>query len=137
MHQSPGIAKEFNLGSDGVDLILLLNPYTGKGVTHSIDPSTQILYPGQQIMIPNPGMQLPTPTLISPDLPAGAKVNYYVRVGDTLPMIAAKFNSTVDAIAMENNLTDIGAIYVGQKLIIPVNLVTATATRPPTVTSIP
>jgi hypothetical protein len=45
-----------------------------------------------------------------------------------------KIQSTEEAIIKENELTDPNAINVGQLLIIPVNLVTPTATRPPTST---
>ena len=127
------IAEKFNLGDDGIALILLLNPYdeaTGIGIS----PSTQIVYPGQELIIPNPGMELPTATTIPPDLPSGTKLEYTIQAGDTLAGIAELFNSTVDAIIEENKLDDPNAIFVGQQLIIPANLVTPTATRPPTST---
>jgi LysM repeat protein len=40
----------------------------------------------------------------------------------------------MDDIIKENNLTDPNAIFVGQQLTIPANMVTATATFPPTST---
>jgi LysM repeat protein len=40
----------------------------------------------------------------------------------------------MDAIIEANNLEDPNAIFVGQELTIPANIVTATATRPPTST---
>lgn len=127
------IAEKQNLGDDGVALILLLNPYneeTGDG----IDPTTQIVYPGQEILLPFPGMPLPTPTPIPPDLPRGTKLTYTIQAGDTLARIALLFNSTVDDIIAENKLEDPNAIFVGQQLIVPANMVTATATFPPTST---
>lgn len=127
------IAERFNLGDNGIALILLLNPYdeaTGVG----IDPATQIVYPGQIILIPNPGMQLPTSTPIPSDLVSGTIIEYTIQAGDTLAGIASLFNSTVDAIIEENELDDPNAIFVGQQLLVPVNLVTPTATRPPTST---
>lgn len=132
------IADRFGLGEDGIRLILLLNPYsenTGTG----IDPTTQIVYPGQQITIPNPGMQLPTSTPIPAGLPRGTRIEYTVESGDTLALIASLFNSTEEAIMdiEENNLEDPNSIFVGQLLIIPVNMVTPTATRPPTSTPSP
>jgi LysM repeat protein len=63
-------------------------------------------------------------------------LTYTVQAGDTLGGIAAKFNSTEPAIIAENKLTDPNALFVGQQLIIPVNLVTPTATRPPTSTPV-
>jgi LysM repeat protein len=44
--------------------------------------------------------------------------------------LQAEFNSTMDAIIEENDLEDPNAIFVGQQLVIPANIVTATATRP-------
>lgn len=127
------IAQKFNLGDDGIPLILMLNSYDANAGT-GIDPLTQIVYPGQQIFIPNPDLQLPTATPIPPNLPRGTIVNYVVQSGDSLAGIAALFNSTVDDIVKENDLADANAIFVGQQLKVPVNLVTPTATRPPTST---
>jgi LysM repeat protein len=127
------IAEKFALGDNGILLILLLNPYDATS-GNGIDPTTQIVFVGQQITIPNPGMPLPTATPIPADLPRGTKVDYVVQPGDTLAGIASKFNSTIEAIEKENQLTDANAIYVGQLLVIPVNMVTPTATRPPTST---
>jgi LysM repeat protein len=134
------IAKNYNLGDDGIALILLLNPYGGisdSGFPIGINPQTQNILPGQVILLPNPGMPLPTATTVPLDLPKGQKVEYIVQSGDSLARIAALFNSTEEAIILENNITDPNAIQVGQLLIIPVNMVTPTATRPPTSTSIP
>jgi LysM repeat protein len=129
------IVEKFNLGDDGVALILLLNPYDAEAGI-GIDPATQIVIPGQVILLPNPGMQLPTATPVPADLPRGTKINYTVQAGDSLGGIAAKFNSTIDAIIAENNIENPNALFVGQQLIIPVNMVTPTATRPPTSTPI-
>lgn len=129
------IVERYNLGEDGIELILLLNPYdpaTGIG----INPANQVIIPGQIILLPNPGMQLPTATPIPPDLPRGTRITYIVKAGDTLAGIAAKFNSTVEEIIKVNNLTDPNAIFVGQQLIVPANLVTPVPTRLPTSTPI-
>jgi LysM repeat protein len=129
------IAENQNLGDDGVALILLLNVYTEEGANFSIDPTTQIVYPGQEILLPYPGMPLPTSTPIPADLQRGTKLTYTVQAGDTLAGIASLFNSTVDDIIAENDLEDPNSIFVGQQLVIPTNLVTATATFPPTSTA--
>ena len=128
------IAENENLGADGVALILLLNTFTDEGENFSIDPTTQIVYPGQEILLPNPGMELPTATTIPVDLARGTIITYTVQAGDTLAGIASLYNSTVDDIIKENELDDPNAIFVGQQLDIPANLVTATATFPPTST---
>lgn len=133
------IVEKFNLGDDGVALILYLNPYsvdTTTGISNGIDPATLIVNPGQVILLPNPGMQLPTSTPIPADLPRGTKVDYRVQAGDSLAAIAARFNSTEEDIIKENSIEDANAIFVGQILVIPVNMVTPTATRPPTSTPV-
>ncbi len=127
------IVEKYALGDNGIPLILLLNPYN-KDTGVGIDPSTGIVSPGQVILLPNPGMELPTATPIPPGLPRGTKIEYTVQTGDTLAGIASKFNSIADEIVKANNITDPNALYVGQLLIVPVNLVTPTATRPPTST---
>lgn len=129
------IAEKFALGDDAIQLILLLNPYneeTGLG----IDPVTQIVIPGQVILLPNPDMQLPTATPIPSDLRAGTLISYTVQAGDSLGAIADKFNSTIEAIIEENSIENPNALFVGQILQVPVNLVTPTATLPPTSTPI-
>jgi len=130
------IVEKFNLGEDGIPWILLLNPYN-KETFSGIDPTTQNIIPGETILLPAPGAPFPTATPIPPDLPRGTKIEYTVKPGDTLAGIASKFNSTQEAIVTENAITDPNALFVGQLLVIPVNLVTATPTRPPTSTPIP
>jgi LysM repeat protein len=120
------IAKTFNLGDKGILLLLQLNS--------KINPVTQIIQVGEVIQIPNPGMQLFTSTPIPANLTRGTLVPYIVQAGDSLAKIASLFNSTIDAIVKANKLTDANAIRVGQQLMIPVNIVTPTATRPPTST---
>ena len=134
------IVEKYNLGKDGINKIIALNPFTpaiGTTPSKGIDPTTQIVYPGMELLLPHPGYLLPTSTSIPANLPRGTKLNYTVESGDTLAGIAAKFNSTQEEIIKENKLTDPNAIFVGQVLVVPANLVTATATRPPTSTSAP
>jgi LysM repeat protein len=120
------IAEKFQLGDDGIQLIVELNP--------TITENGGIIFPGQIIWIPNPDLRLPTATPIPSNLPKGTKINYTIQPGDTLAGIAERFNSTVEAIMEANKIEDANAINVGDVLIIPVNLVTPTATRPPTST---
>ena len=122
------LAERFSLGDDGILLILALNPTVAdRGGT---------LFVGESITIPNPGMELPTATPIPSDLPRGTLLEYTVISGDNLALIALKFNSTVDAIVEENELDNPNDIFVGQVLIIPVNIVTPvpTSTTEPTAT---
>jgi LysM repeat protein len=128
------IVQKFNLGDNGIKLILMLNPYNATAGT-GVDPTTLNLIPGEKLILPYPGMPLPTSTPIPANLPRGTKITYTVEPGDTLALIAAKFNSTEEDIATENKLDDPNAIFVGQLLVVPVNMVTPTATRPPTSTA--
>lgn len=124
----PAIAERFNLGDDGVLLLLDYNPV--------ILEQDGIYFVGQTITIPPPGTLRATATPIPPDLPRGTRLEYSVLPGDTVAAIAAKFNSRVDDIIAANDLEDANALLVGQILEIPVNLVTATATLPPTSTPV-
>jgi len=134
------ISEKYNLGDNGIPLILMLNSYSvdpTTGIPIGIDPTTLNLIPGQAINLPYPGMPLPTTTPIPPNLARGTKLEYVVKFGDTLAGIASAYNSTADAIIKENNIKDPNAIQVGQLLIVPANIVTPTATRPPTSTTDP
>jgi LysM repeat protein len=92
--------------------------------------------PGDKILIPLQGSVLPTLTAL-PTGSRGLKIEYTVRTGDTLAIIASNYNSTVEAIMQENEIEDANKINVGDKLIIPVNIVTPTATRAATITNTP
>jgi LysM repeat protein len=135
------IVERYALGNDGIQLILYLNPFGGvnesTGYPIGVDPQTQNILPGQVILLPNPGMPLPTSTPIPAGLAKGTELEYTVQAGDSLGGIAALYNSTIDDIITKNNITDPNAIKVGDLLIIPVNMVTPTATRPPTSTPDP
>jgi LysM repeat protein len=110
------IATKFN-----VDVLVLM------ALNNKTDALIRV---GDEILIPNPGLQLDTPT----PLPTGFRgtIQYTVAVGDTLEIIAARFNSTVDAILEENeDLENANEIFVGQVLVIPVNIATPVPTRTP------
>jgi LysM repeat protein len=134
------IVEKYNLGVDGVVLILLLNPYDEASGT-GIDPQLQIVYVGQQILLPYPGMPLPTPTPLPTTVTSGTRITYFVLPGDNLALIASKMNSTVEAIVAANPDIlvdgDASVIYPGTLLLVPVNLVTPTITPLPTVTLTP
>lgn len=80
-----------------------------------------IIYVGQLLKIP--GTNTPPTTPIPPPTET---VTYIVQSGDTLARIAARFGTTVQAIASLNGITNINRIYVGQRLII-----SGTGTPPP------
>jgi uncharacterized protein YkwD len=123
------IAQRFNLGDDGILLILDQNPSI-------INEFNGVIFIGQTILIPPPGTVRATSTPIPPNLTRGTLIEYRVLPGDTLAGIAAKFNSLEQNIIDENNIDNANALTVGQVLQIPVNLVTATPTLPPTSTPI-
>lgn len=124
----PALAERFNLGPDGVLLILDYNP--------DIMKNNGVYFIGQTLRIPPPGTLRATSTPIPANLARGTKLKYTVLPGDTLAAIAAKFNSKTEDIITLNKLEDANALQVGQVLEIPVNLVTATPTLPPTSTPV-
>ncbi|HUG34085.1 MAG TPA: LysM peptidoglycan-binding domain-containing protein [Anaerolineales bacterium] len=124
-----GIAQRFNLGDDGILLILDQNPSI-------INEFGGVIFVGQTILIPPPGTTRPTSTPIPSNLARGTLIEYSVLPGDTLAGIAARFNSLEENIISENDIDNANALQVGQTLQIPVNLVTVTATLPPTSTPI-
>jgi LysM repeat protein len=117
------IAEKFNVL---LDVLLALNPGVNCGL---IKPNETVL------LIPAPDTELPTAT----PLPEGFRgtINYTVVTGDTLAIIASRFNSTVAVILADNKdkIPDGVTIYVGTVLKIRVNIVTPTPTRAPTSTA--
>ena len=77
---------------------------------------------GTPVAIPTatPFAQLPAPVIVTAVAgpSAGGDLTYIVEPGDSLSEIAARFDTTVEAISEANGLTDIDLI-VGQELIIP------------------
>ncbi|HAF62053.1 MAG TPA: hypothetical protein DCK95_06985 [Anaerolineaceae bacterium] len=94
------------------------------------------IIPGQKILVPAPGQTLPTPTNIPSDLPLGTQITYTIQTGDTLALIASKFNTTIEDILRLNTdvIEDQDNIPVGIEITIRVNLVTPTPTFAPTST---
>ncbi|HPH94497.1 MAG TPA: LysM peptidoglycan-binding domain-containing protein [Anaerolineaceae bacterium] len=110
------IAKKHN-----VDLGVLL-------AINNLDGSC-LIQANQKIIIPAPNTQLPTETPLPPNLPKGTVIEYTVKSGDVLGLIAEKFNTTVAAIVNLNKLANENAIAAGDVLKIPVNMITAVPTR--------
>ena len=110
----------------GVDMVVLIEVNRER---LNLDPNNPIINVGDEILIPPPDTQLPSPTPLPTGLPAGYRIEYMVRVGDTLDTIAKKYLSTVEDILKQNEgLDNPNAIYPGQILIIRINLVTAEPT---------
>lgn len=72
--------------------------------------------------IKNPNLIYAGNRLIVPTTEQGTNTQIYiVRVGDTLSQIAKTFQTTVQAIASQNNIKNVNLIYPGQRLIINSN----------------
>jgi tyrosinase len=76
-----------------------------------------VIYEGQRLAIYRSQTPPPPP-------PPSSGQTYYVQKGDTLRKIAAKFNTTVDAILKLNNIANPNVIYVGQAITLPAGLST-------------
>jgi len=69
------------------------------------------------------------------DFVPGTKIEYTVKIGDNIDLIASRFNTTVESILEENKIEDANEIFAGQILIIKAYIVTPTITVPATSTS--
>lgn len=88
------------------------------------------IYVGQTLRIPPKGAApatapvvvapTPTPVVVMPtSAPQSQAGSYTVQTGDSLSAIAARFNTTVNAIVAANNIANPSSIFAGQKLVIP------------------
>jgi len=94
-----------------VDALLAANP----DITNA-----NVIYEGQRLKVYS-GPVTPPPN--NPPPPSGQI--YYAQRGDTLRKIAAKFNTTVDAILRVNpQITNPNLIYVGQAITVPADVST-------------
>jgi LysM repeat protein len=123
------IAEKFGVT---MDLLISFNGLT--------DPNN--IGVGSKLLIPPADSELPTETAVPTGLPRGSRIEYVVKTGDTLVSIAAKYNSTAEAIALENKVKVTDVLFVGTKLVVPVNIATPTPTVPgpvgsPTATRVP
>ncbi|MHC1740848.1 MAG: LysM peptidoglycan-binding domain-containing protein [Anaerolineaceae bacterium] len=100
---------------------------------NNLDQNCSII-PGQTITIPGQNAVMPTRTPLPTGLPRGTQITVTVQTGDSIKSLADEYDSTVDDIVKINKLTDANTIYVGQKLIIRINLATKTPTLAPTST---
>lgn len=71
-----------------------------------------VIHVGQQLIVPVAGVPTTTP-------PPTRSSNYIVQPGDTLSLIAQRFNTTVAAIAQANGIVNPNVIRVGQSLAVP------------------
>ena len=130
------IAEQFDAD---IEVLLVLNNLT----------SGCFITIGETILIPAPGQELPTATPLPTDIRPGTEIEYRVKTGDSLYALAVAFNTTEEAIIeatneyrVDNDLEEIednNDIFVGDILIIPVNIVTPvpTSTNTPEPTETP
>jgi len=108
-------------------------------------PNPNLIYVGQVLEIPGaPGQPTvvppgptPTPQTPPPTPPPPSNQTYVVQPGDTLTRIAARFQTTVQALAQANNIVNPNLIYVGQVLVIPGAGPIGPTPVPPQVTPVP
>jgi lysozyme len=114
-----GLATRFGTT---VDALLAAN----KDITNA-----NVIYEGQLLTV------YVSPTTPPPTTPPASGQSYYVKKGDTLRIIAAKFNTTVDAILKVNpKITNQNVIYVGQAITLPSGLSTYVVQQGDTLRSI-
>ena len=77
-------------------------------------------------------MPTPTRTPLPTPVPTPTAILYEVQAGDVLGIIAQQFNTTVEAIAAANGITDTDFIRIGQELVIPPPGATPVAAAPTT-----
>lgn len=114
-----GIAEQFGVA---LPVLLAINNF-GDGCPIQV---------GQNILIPSANQELPTNTPIPDNVLPGTEVTYVVVTGDTLDAIAIAHNTTVESIMEDNEIDEANTIFVGQSLIIRVNLVTQVPSPFPT-----
>jgi LysM repeat protein len=72
------------------------------------------IFAGQKLLIPRGANVTPVPST-----PVPSPTTYVVHRGDTLWSISRRFGTTVEAIALLNNIPNPSLIYAGQRLTIP------------------
>ena len=104
-------------------------PATATPEPATATPEPDTATPEPDTATPEPATPTPPPaaTMTATDEELAGSITHTVVAEDTLSGIALQYGSTVDAIMRANEMSD-SVIVVGQKLIVPVNLPTATPT---------
>ncbi len=103
------------------------NTPTSVPPTPTVSPTT-VTPPPVVTVTPPAGTLRPTVTTTGPT------ILYIVQPGDSLSGIAARFGTTVQAIAQVNNILNLNLLFVGQRLLIPSRGIIATQSPQPTAT---
>ena len=102
-----------------IEILLSLN----RSITN-----VNLIYEGQRLVVPS-GRGVPVPPPPTNPPPSGGQI-YYAQIGDTLRKIAARFNTSVEAILKVNpQITNPNLIYVGQAITIPAGVSTYVVQR--------
>ena len=94
------------------------------GVGTALQPGRKLIIPGKPGAAPAPAADKPrdlgTLTQAAPAKPAnGEAVKHTVAVGESLGVIARKYQVSVGELAAANNITDPSKVRAGQQLVIP------------------
>ncbi len=136
--------------SFGESVYIIANLY-GSSVPAIIEANglneNALIFVGQRLIVPvkvppaatiAPTDVLPTPIPLTPTAtitPVPADVTdgsvYIVQPGDTLFLIARRFNTTVATLAQMNGIVNINSILVGQRLTLPTDSIALTPTAAP------
>lgn len=79
---------------------------------------------GAELIIPSSELELPTDTPLPETLIPGSLIEYVVKTGDSLQAIAELFNTTVEAIAEASEIDPDDILFVGTRLLVPINIIT-------------
>ena len=129
-----GIAEKLQLDTDLFNVMLSIN-------------NCDLIREGDTIMIPAPWQTLPTETPLPTDLARGTVIQIKAESGASFRSIAQAYNSAVDRIVLESNKyrkanslelwTDASQLFIGDIVMVPVNIVTPTPTATATRTVTP
>ncbi len=90
--------------------------------------NANLIYVGQRLVLPT-GQPSAPPTTGSPG--SSASLVYVVQAGDTLFSIASRFGVKLADVALANSIQDANYIYVGQRLLIPAAVPSASEIKYP------
>ncbi|MBM7662512.1 LysM repeat protein [Bacillus mesophilus] len=117
---------------DSLSLIAKNHGTTVQEIQRLNSLTTTNIFPGQVLIVPQNTTTPPTTIEPAPTAPTETvtQTTYSVVLGDTLSIIAKRYNVTVDALRTFNNLTS-DMIFVGQQLTIPSTTTTDGTTATP------
>ena len=108
-------------GSSGEASMPAVAPSSGGPASPAASPrASATALPSSIVASPSPTASASASATPAPSAsPSASAQTYRVRSGDTLSSIAARYGTTVKALAAANGITDVRTIHVGQVLVIP------------------